>query len=175
MNLVDEVKPSGRVCVDLGSGTGVVGSHLVSQGYCQLAVLVDVVEDALISSRDTVEANNLSSRGIVITSVEALNDGSVDMVVSNPPYLPAYDPGKIDIATEGGVKGYETVAYFIRESSRILKQGGFLFLVYSSLTGEEAVESLLAENGFEKIKTTVSKFFYEEIKVVYCRRKGQAK
>lgn len=128
----------------------------------------------MVSSRMTLEANKLFGKGIVITSVEALGDDSVDMVVSNPPYLPAHDPGWMDIATEGGVKGYETIAYFIRESSRILKQNGLLFLVYSSLTGEEVVESLLAENGFVKVKTISSKFFYEEIKVVYCRRKRQA-
>lgn len=162
------------MCVDLGSGTGIVGSHLLSNGYCELALLVDVMEDALTSSKMTLEVNNLSSRGITITSVEALTDGSVDMVVSNPPYLPAHAPSEIDIATEGGVKGYETIAYFIKESSRVLKQGGQLILVYSSLTGEKVVESLLAENGFVKIKTASSRFFYEEIKVVYCKRKGYA-
>ncbi|MEM0378081.1 MAG: methyltransferase [Thermosphaera sp.] len=170
MKVLDEIKPSREFCIDLGSGTGILGSYSILKKYCKRVVFVDVMDDALISTLKTIEANNQSGRGIVITSIEGVIDNKADMVVTNPPYLPVNDSSRIDIATEGGERGYETIVYFVQEASRVLKQGGVLVLVYSTLSNEDIVYEALISHGFQPLRTWGSKFFYEEIKVVYSEK-----
>ena len=91
--------------------------------------------------------------------------GQIDVVVSNPPYIPEnmvpkeievkdHDPG---LALFGGKDGLEIVRIVINKSQKLLKKGGLVAIEHSDLQGnpdqELSVPYLLKEsNSFEKIE-----------------------
>lgn len=169
MNIVDRVKPRGDICVDLGAGSGILGLYMLLNKYCDRVVFIDVLEDAVKSTRVNVFVNNVTHRSLVIlTDTISLRENSVDVVVANPPYLPAHDPTAIDVTTEGGIEGYETILYFIEYASRVLKTGGEFFLVYSSLSKPDVIESSLKHHMFNVECTIYRYFFYEMLIASRC-------
>ena len=91
--------------------------------------------------------------------------GQIDVVVSNPPYIPEnMVPKEIEVkdhdpalALYGGKDGLEIVRIVIDKSQKLLKQGGLVAIEHSDLQGnpeqELSVPYLLkTSNSFEKIE-----------------------
>lgn len=161
MSLLDETNPHGDLCLDLGAGSGILGLYALLNNHCERVVFVDVHEDAAETVRANIELNRVVNTIILLSDDVALREGSVEIVLANPPYLPIQDSNYVDIATEGGVKGYETVLYFIEYASRVLTGNGLLYIVYSSFTNPDIVLKQLEISGFS-IKYTRSKDFFIE-------------
>ena len=101
------------------------------------------------------------------SEIEVLNNliGQIDVVVSNPPYIPEnMVPKEIEVkdhdpslALYGGKDGLEIVRIVINKSQRLLKKAGLVAIEHSDLQGnpdqELSVPYLLKEsNSFEKIE-----------------------
>jgi len=173
MELMDLLEPEARECVDLGCGSGILGLYALRKGYCRRVFFIDVAEDALDTVRVNTMLNNASQYSVIVASDkgDALRESTADLVIANPPYLPSLAPDITDIATEGGRHGYEAVLGFIEASSRILKPGGILILVYSSLSSPRVVEEHLARKRFEIVKTLAKSLFFETLYVVGAVRR----
>lgn len=169
LDVLHERGPKGDLCIDLGAGSGILGIYALLNGFCKRVVFVDVMEDAVESARLNTVANKVHH-----VSVVALSDGvvgadeSVDIVIANPPYLPAQDPSRIDVTVEGGVEGYETVLNFIDFAREVLRRGGVLYLVYSSLSRPEVILAYLEDRGMRVSYSKYKRFFYETIYAVEC-------
>jgi release factor glutamine methyltransferase len=50
VSLLSERKPSGNICLDLGSGSGIIGLYALLNGFCDRVVFVDIDEDAVKST-----------------------------------------------------------------------------------------------------------------------------
>ena len=101
------------------------------------------------------------------SEIEVLNNliGQIDVVVSNPPYIPEkmvpkeievkdHDPS---IALYGGKDGLEIVRVVVQKANKLLKKGGILAIEHSDLQGnpdnELSVPYILKEtDSFEKIE-----------------------
>ena len=171
VSLLSERKPSGNICLDLGSGSGIIGLYALLNGFCDRVVFVDIDEDAVKSTSLNAQLNDITYQGIIVQSDGVCVRGECfETVFANPPYLPAHDPVRIDTATEGGLEGYETILYFIDYAKISLKRNGLLYLVYSSLSKPDIVVNYLEKSGF-KINIVKSKhFFFETIYVAECVR-----
>lgn len=166
-----DLRARAHTCVDMGSGTGILGARVLKNGSAKRCVFLDVLGDALESTRRTLAANNLSSRGLVVSSDgDFLRERSVELVVSNPPYLPAHGRMVEDVATEGGPRGHETIEFFTRLASSALHPGGLYVLLYSSLSGEEEVRRILQEKGFTCSVKNYKKLFFETLYLAECVR-----
>lgn len=171
LSMVDEVKPRGRLCIDLGAGSGIVGLYAMLNGYCEKVVFVDISDHAVGTTKYNAELNGVDHRALVVQSDSTvLIEGVADVVMANPPYLPAYSPEELDITTEGGVEGYETAVYFVEFASSALRQGGLLFMVYSSLSKPEIIEHSIVTQGFRILWSKSKNFFYETIIAVGCEK-----
>ena len=99
--------------------------------------------------------------------LEELNNliGQIDVVVSNPPYIPEnMVPKEIEVkdhdpslALYGGKDGLEIVRIVIDKSQKLLKKGGLVAIEHSDLQGNPDLELsvpylLKATNSFEKIE-----------------------
>ncbi|MEZ0393620.1 MAG: methyltransferase [Desulfurococcaceae archaeon] len=157
------------ICVDLGAGTGVLGAYASFHGICERVVLVDVNPLALENARANVIANKLEQRALVMGSSEFLRDEIADAVVANPPYLPGIPKDAYEEALLGGPEGWETVLYFVDEGRRLLKCGGTLYLVFSSLSRPWRVWERLRE-GFELVAERTKRYFYEELYGVIAKK-----
>lgn len=132
-------------------------------------VFLDIQEDAAISTRESLRLNNCQHRGLVVLSDgNPLRGSSISLIVSNPPYLPHYGSGDIDITCEGGPGGYETILHFVNIAGEALEPGGRLVLLYSSLSRPELIEGELSAMGFNCIKGPSRNLFFETLYVKEC-------
>jgi release factor glutamine methyltransferase len=126
--------PEARRIVDVGTGSGAIAvalAHALSQA---LVEAVDISEAALKVARGNAALNGVSVEfrlGDLLTGVE----GGVDVVVSNPPYIPDGDragmhPQVTEFEPHGalfaGADGLEVYRRLIPQAWEILSVGGLL-------------------------------------------------
>lgn len=108
------------VVVDLACGSGVVGATI---GLCydpRQVVLTDVSDIAIATARRTWAANDLcemKARFVCCDALEPLNDRSVNLIVSNPPFHIGHS---VDRALTDRLIG---------DASRVLARSGSLLVV----------------------------------------------
>lgn len=86
---------AGKLAHDLGTGTGVLALLLAQRGAKVIAT--DVEPRAVACARDNAARLGLSDR-IELVQADLFPDGRADLVLSNPPWLPAEPHGLLDRA-----------------------------------------------------------------------------
>ncbi len=141
---LDRRDPLGGLVVDLGTGSGAVGLAVAAECEAARVVLTDVCPDALAVARANLAG---LGRAAVRVSVgqgswyEALPEelvGTVDVVVSNPPYVGDHEtlpPEVADwepaLALRGGPDGLDGARRILAEAPRWLSPGGAVLLELS--------------------------------------------
>ena len=121
---------------DVGCGSGAIGITLALELSLPV-VLIDISSAAL-----AVTAANAGKLGAPVESLvgdltTALAPESLDVLVSNPPYIPRRDAATLQrevrehephLALFGGESGNETYARLVVEAERVLRPGGWLVM-----------------------------------------------
>jgi release factor glutamine methyltransferase len=142
--------------VDLGTGSGAIALAMATEVPHARILAVENSPEAFIWARRNVEESGASNaRAVFVDLAEALPDldGQVDVVISNPPYIPAeaiprdpevrlYDP---PAALYGGEDGLDVVRTISRVARRLLHPGGTLVLEHGELQGAQIREILTAD------------------------------
>lgn len=145
---------------DLGTGTGAIALALASERPAWHIQALDRIAQAVALAR-----RNAEQLGLAVSVIEGdwcapLADASLDVLVSNPPYIEADDPhlnqGDVRfeprsalVADDGGLADLRRI---VGEGRRVLKPQGWLFLEHGWQQGE-AVRGLLKQAGYHQIKT----------------------
>lgn len=146
------------LAVDLGTGTGALALALANEVPHSRVVAVEKYEPALVWARRNIEMFGDGRVSLVTSDAETALpelDGTVDVVVTNPPYIPdserptdeeviGYDPAS---ALFGGDDGLRDIRTFIATAARLLRPGGVLVLEHGDGQGE-AVRAIAIEHGF---------------------------
>ncbi len=146
------------VGVDLGTGSGAIALAMATEVPHARIVAVENSPEAYIWARRNVEESGAANvRVVFVDLAEALPelDGTVDVVISNPPYIPAdaiprdpevrlFDPER---ALYGGADGLDVVRAVSRAARRLLHPGGTLVIEHGELQGAE-IRQLLATDGW---------------------------
>lgn len=149
------VDPS-PTAVDLGTGSGALALALAHEVPHASVVGVENAVEAFIWARGNRDRLGLDNARIVFDDLaRALPelDGTVSVVVSNPPYIPAaaiprdpevrlYDPPS---ALYGGDDGLDVVRQLSHTARRLLRPGGVLVIEHGELQGAEIRELLTAD------------------------------
>jgi len=141
--------PGARV-LDVCTGTGHLAVAAALAG-ARRVVAVDISRRAVLSARVNARLNGVRvdvRRGDLLAPA---GGERFDLVVSNPPYLPAGDGGipahGPERAWDAGPDGRALLDRLIAGTPRVLAPGGTLLLVQSSLCGETATLAALAAAG----------------------------
>jgi release factor glutamine methyltransferase len=150
------------VCADLGTGSGAIGLSLAAELPVEGVTvwLTDVSMDALDVARANIAGIGRGAANVRCSSgswFEALPDelrGLLDVVVSNPPYVPDDDPALEPIVHDwepagalfGGADGLDAVRAIATDAPQWLRPGGWLVLEIGSGQGR-AVADLLTARG----------------------------
>ena len=128
--------------LDLGTGTGCLPVVLAKTGSELQVVAVDISSKALDLARRNIERHGLSDRVELIESDGFKNLGGkelVDVIVSNPPYIPAEEIHDLQIevkdfdpllALDGGVDGLDFYRRIATEGRNYLRSGGKVCLEF---------------------------------------------
>lgn len=146
---------------DLGTGTGAIALALAKEHPNWKVTAIDKSPEALAVARENAISNNISNVDFTEGSwCSPLEDASMDMIVSNPPYIRSDDPhlNEGDVRYEpmtaliSGTDGLDDIRTIARESLQTLKPGGLLLLEHGYDQGE-AVQNILSLAGFTQTRT----------------------
>ena len=154
--------PSPRV-VDLCTGSGAVALAVGTEVPHAEVAAVELSPEAFVWARRNRERAGAENVRMVFGDLaEALPewDGTVDVVVSNPPYIPLgaiprdpevrlFDP---ELALYGGEDGLDVVRSLSRRALALLHPGGFLVIEHGELQGAD-IRALLTADGWSAAAT----------------------
>ena len=139
--------PEGGRAVDLGTGSGAIALSIAVERPDAVVVGVERSPEAFVwadGNRARLGADN--ARIVLGDLADAVPewDGTVDVVVSNPPYVPdgmvprdpevqRFDP---PLALYGGPDGLDPMRAVVVTARRLLKAGGLLAVEHGELQGE---------------------------------------
>jgi release factor glutamine methyltransferase len=156
--------PRRPVVIDLGTGSGCIACALAVERPDAEVIALDVSPEAVALARDNVVTLGLATRVHVGLSdmFAALGAIEVDVIVTNPPYLPTeliatlppevsrYDPR---LALDGGPDGLTVIRRVVREAPDRLAPGGALVLETGGGEQARAVAGLLETRGLVGVQT----------------------
>lgn len=148
-------KRSPCVCLEVGSGSGVVSAFLASVvGPTASYFCTDVNPAAAQCTMETSRCNSVSLQSVTTDLVESLLprlSGKVDILLFNPPYVvtPSEEVSSqgIEAAWAGGRCGREVIDRFIPMASQLLSNKGLFYLVTIAQNKPEEIVRLLGETG----------------------------
>jgi SAM-dependent methyltransferase len=130
LDLVSSAPWPARVAtaLDIGTGTGVLAAILARRG-AKTVVATDIEPRAVACARDNVA--RLGLRQVSVEHTDLFPDRRADLVVCNPPWLPATPASPLDAAVYD--KDSRVLRHFLRGLPQHLKPGGEAWLVTSDL------------------------------------------
>lgn len=152
-----EVLAAGRtpVVVDLCTGSGAMALALATEVPDARVHAVELSEDAWSWARRNLDGSGVDLRqGDMADAFHDL-DGTVDVIVCNPPYIPLdaylsvapeardHDPA---LALWSGEDGLEAIRMLERVGSRLLRAGGVVGAEHADVQGESA-QAVFAATG----------------------------
>jgi release factor glutamine methyltransferase len=125
------------VCLEVGSGSGCVITHLASLLPDSAMLATDVNRSAALATRATGDANGRRIHTVHADLLSALRPGSVDVVVFNPPYVPTSDEelhdaekaADISAAWAGGERGRRVLDRLMPLLGAALSPTGVFYLL----------------------------------------------
>lgn len=146
---------------DLGTGSGAIALALASERPCARLIATDASEAALLVARRNAETLTLDNVEFRAGDwLAPLAGETLDMIVSNPPYIAADDPhlqvGDLRCeprsALASGIDGLDAIRAIVRDAPAHLVAGGWLLIEHGWTQGE-AVRRLLLGAGLVQVDT----------------------
>jgi release factor glutamine methyltransferase len=150
------------IAVDLATGSGAIALSLATEVPNAKVFAVELSEAALEYTRANFEkyATEATLRQGDLADAFPELDGLVDVLVSNPPYIPdemipiypevhLHDPA---LALYGGVDGLDLVRKVEASAKRLLRLGGTLIIEHADMQGD-AIRELILGLGWRQCVT----------------------
>ncbi|WP_171168690.1 peptide chain release factor N(5)-glutamine methyltransferase [Streptomyces sp. I05A-00742] len=151
---MDVVEP---LIVDLCTGSGAIALALAQEVPRSRVHAVELDEGALSWARKNVEGSRVQlHHGNALEALPEL-DGQVDLVISNPPYIPLteweyvapeardHDP---QLALFSGEDGLDTIRGLERTAHRLLRPGGVVVIEHADTQGGQVPWIFTEERGW---------------------------
>ncbi|MEO9328160.1 peptide chain release factor N(5)-glutamine methyltransferase [Gordonia aurantiaca] len=159
--------PPDASVVDLCSGSGALALGVATLVPSVRVTAVEIDDEALIWLRRNVSdaPDGVRDRVRVVAADvtdpaqigPAIPDGSVSLVVTNPPYVPlgsevsaevAHDPAR---AVYGGADGMDVIVAMVPVIASMLEIGGRVGIEHDDTTAQAVVDCLLAHGAFDEV------------------------
>ncbi|NEA63765.1 peptide chain release factor N(5)-glutamine methyltransferase [Streptomyces sp. SID12488] len=151
---MDVVEP---LIVDLCTGSGAIALALAQEVPRSRVHAVELSEDALAWTRKNMEGSRVDLRqGNALDAFQDL-DGQVDLVITNPPYIPLteweyvapeardHDP---ELALFSGEDGLDLIRGLERTAHRLLRPGGVVVVEHADTQGGQVPWIFTEERGW---------------------------
>lgn len=158
IDFLNDCEISEPIAVDLGTGSGAIALSMHTEVAKAKVYAIEKSPEAF----PFTEANFAKYPGAELVLgdlADAFNvlNGSVTVVVSNPPYIPLamvpidpevhlFDPS---LALYGGVDGLDVIRQVSATAKRLLRQGGLLVIEHADSQSAQVCELLLADGWLQ--------------------------
>jgi release factor glutamine methyltransferase len=151
------VNAPGRVAVDVGTGSGVIGITLALERPELRVIGIDRSVQALALAAENASLHGVASR-VEFLEGDLLSPSApglaADFIVANLPYIPTGQMASLAIevrrdpvtALDGGLDGLDLIRRLIRDAVSYLKPGGLLVLEIGAGQAAEVCNLLASEN-----------------------------
>ena len=149
--------PRPGVAIDLGAGSGAIAIAMAIEVPQTKVYAVELSQSAFDYATKNIEANFAAVELRLGAMQEVVSDlvGGVDVVISNPPYIPDsaipidpevrnFDP---ELALYGGEDGLDVIRDISGIAAALLRAGGLLVLEHAE-TQSDAIRELLLNDGW---------------------------
>ncbi|MEA2420348.1 MAG: release factor glutamine methyltransferase [Thermoleophilaceae bacterium] len=137
--------------LELCTGSGAVALEMAAAGARVTAV--DVSRRSIATVRLNARVRGLRVRALRGSLFEPVGDKTFDLIVTNPPYLPAPDADLPqrgpERAWDAGLDGRALIDPICDAARAHLKPGGAILIIHSSLSGTELTGERLAATGLD--------------------------
>jgi len=162
LELLDSMELSAPVVVDLATGSGAIALSIAVERPSASVYAVELSQDALNYTR--VNFAKYAPGAVLLQGdlTEAFPDlkGKVDLLVSNPPYIPdemipiypevhLHDPA---MALYGGSDGLDFVRKVVSRALELVRPGGKLVIEHADMQGA-SVRQVLLDYGWQNVET----------------------
>ena len=144
---------------DVGTGSGNIACAIAAERPEAHVLAIDVSSAAITLARENAASLGLADRVIMVGGdlLRGVRAESMDLVVSNPPYLPRasvrtlprevrdHDPR---VAIDGGADGLEVITRLVDDAPRVLRAGGALIMETGGGDHTRAVAVRMVEAGY---------------------------
>ena len=149
----------GNHALDIGTGSGYLARVLLPN--FELVVVTDINYDAV------KKAHHIIENCVCCNAADALCK-EFDLIICNMPYLPSDEI--IDNATDGLDEGVLIPLEIIKSASNLIKKGGKLVFLTSSLANYKKLLKQSESLGFHTKIVATKKMFFEELILVEARK-----
>jgi len=125
--LIERIDVGKEKVLEIGTGTGIIALHAAKNGAVVTAV--DKNQEAVKNAIENAEKNRINV-DIKQSDLFSNVDGTFDVIIFNPPYLPS---DKMEGAWEGGEGGIEIAEKFLEGARQHLSPGGRIYIILSTL------------------------------------------
>ncbi len=147
------------VVVDLCTGSGALALAVVDECPSARVHAVELSADAFAWAERNLAGSGVDLRQGDMAGAFRDLDGRVDIVVSNPPYIPlgsvvrdpevaAHDPA---IALWSGEDGLDAIRVVERVAARLLRPGGLVVVEHADAQGESVPAVFASEAGWDDV------------------------
>jgi len=147
--------------LEIGCGSGIISVHLAKQG--NQVTSVDINPKAVKATKHNARKNNVEIEILQSNMFSAVLNRKFDTIVCNPPYLPPsenYNDPELELAVEGGARGYEFTLLLLSNAKDFLNEQGSIFMIQSSKMGK-------FQAPWEKKIIKEERFFFETLSLVH--------
>jgi len=146
--------------VDIGTGSGAIALAIASESPDCEVFACDYSLPALLVAQQNAERNNIQNAQFLHADwLSCFAENSIDMVVSNPPYIEQNDPhlqqGDVRFepitALASGDDGLEDIRKIVEQAVYSLKPKGWLLIEHGYHQSQQ-VQALFREHGFSQVE-----------------------
>jgi release factor glutamine methyltransferase len=161
VELAIKAMPEGGIAVDLCTGSGAIAIAIATEVPNSRVYAWELNADSEPWLRKNLRGNVELVMGDIALEHELFDElaGTVDVVISNPPYIPTWAvPKDLEVqlhdpalALYGGEDGLDIIRVVSRRAMQLLKLGGFLVVEHADTQGN-LVADLFQTDGWENIQ-----------------------
>jgi len=157
---------AGVVALDIGCGSGILCVALAK--LKAVSICVDISPCAVECCLSTARVEGVDALVDVVQcdSASCLRSKCLDIVVSNPPYLPVV---REELAWAGGREGVEVPLRFLEQGLRACRDGCRVLMVVSSVQRYEMLVNALSRACRDVVLSWERSFFFERLGYVEGR------
>ena len=146
--------------LDLGTGSGAIGLSLAKERPDWEVICSDMSLEAIKVTKKNMIMNSLNVSLVNSNWLAAFKNEYLDLIISNPPYV---DPSDPKVSSDGlkfepiealvsDCEGFKDIEQIIKESSKMLRNSGYLFLEHGYDQSDKVV-SMFENYNFSQIRT----------------------